>query len=108
VVVSPIPKPCLRCGQLTEEGSRCAHCEAAWQAARERRRPSFRERRGTGGWSWAAVRAQVRARDGGRCVNCGACEHLEVHHVVPLRAGGTDEPGNLVTLCRACHGRARS
>jgi len=31
---------------------------------------------------------------------------LEVHHIVPRVAGGTNHPENLITLCRACH-RAR-
>lgn len=100
--MSPVPKPCLRCGALTAGGSRCPACERAHEAAR----PSFRERRGTGGWSWAAIRARVRARDGHACVVCGSTEGLQVHHVLPLAEGGTDDLGNLETRCRRCHGRA--
>jgi 5-methylcytosine-specific restriction protein A len=29
----------------------------------------------------------------------------EVHHVVPLAAGGTHDESNLVPLCKACHSR---
>ena len=27
----------------------------------------------------------------------------EVHHIVPISAGGTHSSGNLMCLCRACH-----
>jgi 5-methylcytosine-specific restriction protein A len=43
------------------------------------------------------------------------CEHCkaegrttagaEVDHIVPLNDGGTNEPGNLQTLCKRCHSR---
>jgi ATP-dependent DNA helicase RecQ len=58
-----------------------------------------------GGWQWAKLRAAVRERDGG-CVRCGSTVRLEVHHVLPLVEGGSNEPGNLITLCRRCHGRS--
>lgn len=39
------------------------------------------------------------------CYICG--EHrpnsIDVHHVVPRRYGGSDEPENLVNLCASCH-----
>jgi len=52
-----------------------------------------------------AVRRAVLARDGHRCTTpgCNARQFLEVHHVVPRRAGGKNEAGNLRTLCSACH-----
>jgi 5-methylcytosine-specific restriction endonuclease McrA len=28
-----------------------------------------------------------------------------VHHIVPRRQGGSNDPANLVTLCAACHRR---
>jgi hypothetical protein len=43
------------------------------------------------------------------CVACGDPGHLnrlEHHHLVPRSRGGTDDETNLVTLCRACHGKA--
>lgn len=51
------------------------------------------------------VRAQVLARDRHRCATagCGASRFLEVHHVVPRARGGSNEAGNLVTLCSRCH-----
>lgn len=41
------------------------------------------------------------------CEACGDCEDLEVHHEIPLWAGGSpDDPANMITLCmgsRRCH-----
>lgn len=31
---------------------------------------------------------------------------LEVHHIVPVRDGGSDEPHNLILLCSECHAEA--
>ncbi len=52
-----------------------------------------------------AVRRAVLARDGHRCTTpgCDARHFLEVHHVVPRQAGGTNKADNLTTLCSACH-----
>jgi hypothetical protein len=40
---------------------------------------------------------------GGKCDECGAFNDLQVHHKVPLAAGGTNQFSNLAVLCRACH-----
>ncbi|MBX6752743.1 MAG: HNH endonuclease [Thermorudis peleae] len=37
-----------------------------------------------------------------RCRFCGA-PATEVHHIVPLARGGTNEPWNLAPVCRECH-----
>lgn len=50
-----------------------------------------------------ALRREVLARDGHRCVKCGQKSRLEAHHVIPVVFGGQDELGNLVTLCASCH-----
>jgi 5-methylcytosine-specific restriction endonuclease McrA len=41
---------------------------------------------------------------------CGDCRRqlpawFEVDHVIALHNGGTNEVGNLVALCRDCHGK---
>lgn len=54
---------------------------------------------------WERVRAVVLQRDGYACRNCGAGGALQVHHIVPLSAGGTNRWTNLTTLCRRCHRR---
>ena len=49
------------------------------------------------------VKAYVRARDGLRCRSCGSRDHLEVHHIMQRKNGGSNSPDNLVTLCHECH-----
>jgi hypothetical protein len=55
---------------------------------------------------WAALRARVVLRQGGRCLFCGARRALDAHHVVKRSQGGADdEHANVVALCRPCHDR---
>jgi len=54
------------------------------------------------------VKAYVLHRDGHKCQSGQKgkhCRKLRVHHLVPRKLGGTDEPGNLLTLCETCHDR---
>lgn len=54
----------------------------------------------------SAVRRQIYARDGFRCVYCGRggrSLRLTIDHVYPVALGGTNEIGNLVTACRPCN-----
>ena len=53
--------------------------------------------------AWRILRREVLDRDGWRCTRCGARGRLDVHHKVPLAAGGTNELRNLTALCRGCH-----
>ena len=55
--------------------------------------------------AWAKLRREALERDGWRCQgqDCGKAGRLEVHHVVPLEHGGTNDLGNLITLCVDCH-----
>lgn|GEM_PF-4388904 len=49
------------------------------------------------------LRRLVHARDGGRCLECGAAEDLTLDHVWPWSLGGQDTKENLRTLCRSCN-----
>ncbi len=55
------------------------------------------------------LRYFVLKRDGEQCVKCGASPKkdpevtLEIDHIIPVADGGTEEPGNLQTLCRSCN-----
>ena len=49
------------------------------------------------------VKEYVRCRDGYKCRKCGSKTHLEVHHIVQRKDGGSNIPDNLVTLCHDCH-----
>ena len=53
---------------------------------------------------WQAnLRGAVLARDGGRCVYCGAADDLEIEHVVARALGGSDRIWNRVAACRTCN-----
>jgi hypothetical protein len=42
-------------------------------------------------------------RDDARCRICGFDAIVEVHHIIPRRDGGSDDPSNLITLCPNHH-----
>lgn len=74
---------------------------------------------------WNRMKNAVLRRDRYQCQECGAMfgkrqrkvfdpslrrgrggyrwESLEVHHIIPRSKGGSDHPGNLMTLCPSCH-----
>jgi hypothetical protein len=53
------------------------------------------------------LRFEILDRDDFRCQVCGtqagAGRRLQVHHILPVESGGTNDPDNLETLCDACH-----
>jgi len=53
---------------------------------------------------WAKVRREHLDKEPD-CIACGRSDELEVHHIVPLSAGGDElDPDNLCTLCAdPCH-----
>lgn len=62
---------------------------------------------------WQAIKGQVLVRDQWQCRECGCSlsgrrAERHVHHVIPRAAGGTNDLGNLVLLCRRCHSSERS
>lgn len=54
---------------------------------------------------------RIVARDGDCCVYCGVtagqCK-LELDHLVPRSAGGSDELSNIVQACRVCNNLRRA
>lgn len=50
-----------------------------------------------------AFRKVILNRDGFRCRFCGDNGRLEVDHIIPWSAGGSDKSTNLRTLCYACN-----
>lgn len=98
---------CLDCGVRFQKTrtlrSRCETCQRKiWNESNQLRRQNQKRP----GAARGSLPRQVKQRDGGRCVQCGAADRLEAHHIVPLAAGGANEPANLVTLCRTCHAEA--
>ena len=52
------------------------------------------------------VREYVLYRDNHICQACNGKSKdkvLNVHHIIPRTAGGTNKPDNLITLCESCH-----
>ncbi|NLV05230.1 HNH endonuclease [Haloarcula rubripromontorii] len=51
------------------------------------------------------ARTKIINRDGGSCLRCGLEDEaeLEVHHILPVSHGGTNDDSNLATLCSHCH-----
>ncbi|KKK96332.1 hypothetical protein LCGC14_2663850, partial [marine sediment metagenome] len=52
------------------------------------------------------IKQQVFERDGYKCKECGAVLEpslAEIHHILPISKGGTNELSNLTTLCRNCN-----
>ena len=39
----------------------------------------------------------------GVCYRCGATKKLELHHMIPVALGGTNDDGNVIILCEDCH-----
>lgn len=53
--------------------------------------------------SGGIVRTMAERTLGNVCYNCGSTECTELHHVVPLKLGGTNNISNIVVLCSRCH-----
>ena len=55
-------------------------------------------------FGFANTKAFVLNRDKYTCQHCRTKQGaLEVHHIIFRSNGGSDEPDNLITLCRNCH-----
>jgi len=69
--------------------------------------------------AWARIRKAILARDGQACQafvtpleRTDHSRNLHVHHIVPerwirrwMKGADAHTPGNLLTVCAACHGR---
>ena len=89
-------RPCAKqgCPNLIPIGQ--TYCEAH---RKKDTRPNA-ARRGYGA-KWQKIRAG-NLRVYKTCAKCGA-PAIDVHHIVPLKNGGTNEWSNLQPLCRKCH-----
>lgn len=57
-------------------------------------------------YGFANTKAYVLDKDNYTCQHCKGKtknDKLEVHHIVFRKNGGSDEPENLITLCKVCH-----
>ena len=109
---------CIDCGRTVATVSR-GRCPACLPAARKEQNAKYGDRTGRmtaarrqhqalkNHPQFRRVRKQALARDGYRCRACGIAEDLTVHHEVKARTAPdlAFSLDNLITLCRACHGR---
>ena len=97
--IEQIEKPGGRGGRPVSPGealeAMCDHVIEVWSAP-ERRLPA-----------WERRARRVYERDGWRCVvpGCHSYRNLHAHHIRFRSLGGSDELGNLATLCAAHHQR---
>jgi 5-methylcytosine-specific restriction endonuclease McrA len=54
------------------------------------------------------VRNRLLKERGERCEWCGNEGYVELHHIIPVRAGGTLNNDNCLLLCQSCHGKANA
>lgn len=102
-------RPCLDCGTLHTNPSRCDTHQAQWDAAHERGRGSSTAR--GYGYGWRKLAAQVLAEHQrqwpGMCPGWRRAAHpsqdLTVDHIVPKARGGRDTRDNAQVLCRSCN-----
>lgn len=55
--------------------------------------------------TYDVIRVSILERDHYKCQECGFFKYLEVHHILPRSQGGSNDPTNLITLCRRCHAK---
>ncbi|WP_147587295.1 HNH endonuclease [Halorubrum lipolyticum] len=101
-----------RCEQKIEAGlvAKAIGCSLSYA-----RRFSYSNERGAFQKEWSkstqnekvspGARTKIINRDGKTCLRCGLGDEreLEVHHILPVSQGGTNEDSNLATLCSHCH-----
>lgn len=68
--------------------------------------------KGTGkgfrGYGWRRIKLEILKRDNHTCqVNkCQTGEKVSVHHIIPWKISGDNQPDNLITLCKTHHTEA--
>lgn len=88
------------CPRLVVVPGRCTEHRRARQDY-DSRRGNSNER----GYDYAwQQRRKAHLHDNPWCVMCGQTA-TDVDHIVPVRDGGSSEPGNLQSLCHRCHSR---
>lgn len=98
------PRECPMCGRVfaSEAGMKAHHALIHAESIAESRNVT------------QSTRQTVLDRDDMRCQRCGTevtarnetGADFQLHHILPVAAGGPDHPDNLVTLCNDCHSQA--
>ena len=55
--------------------------------------------------TWHAIRENARRRDFYMCRICERNRAVDGHHLTYARWGGEEEPRDILSLCRDCHGK---
>jgi len=50
-------------------------------------------------------RRAILEKRGNKCEICQFIGYVEIHHIVPVNAGGLDHDKNLLVVCDYCHKR---
>lgn len=101
-------RPCLNCGHLTTNRSRCTQCQTTHTRQRDRERLTREPwRRFYATIEWRRTRRQ-HLRDCNHQCEIPGCQtptyHVDVHHITPLADGGhPTHPTNRIALCRNHH-----
>ena len=102
------PCACHGCGRLAVSGQQycAAHQAQANKHYNQYERDPLSNKRY--GRSWKRIRDRyIKAHP--LCETCLQQDLLtsaaEVHHILPLRHGGTNDTSNLMSLCKPCHSR---
>ncbi len=106
-------RPCRYpgCRLLADKGEQ--YCtqhkkQADWEYNHYQRDPETRKKYGR---AWKRIRDR-HVQEHPLCEEClkqGLYKPAEeVHHIIPLNAGGTHARSNLISLCRSCHMKAHA
>lgn len=60
-------------------------------------------RRNIGNVSWDERRRQYYENHSKECYKCGSNDNIQLHHIIPIKSGGTNGKWNLMPLCGSCH-----
>lgn len=121
----PVTRECHVCGEsvtrkpIDFKGERCfcsKECFSSWQSGIKRGsgNPAWKGGKGLvdatrsalGKQSWNRIAKQKRESVSHECEKCGetpSARKLDVHHIIPVATGGTNESWNLMALCSSCH-----
>jgi 5-methylcytosine-specific restriction protein A len=89
------------CPNLCGRASHCTEHAKVWASPRT----ASARRTGTRRFN-KGIRPKVFQRDGGMCSVMGpGCTRIatEVHHVIEVATGGSDDLDNLISICAPCH-----
>ena len=96
------------CPELVEHGARYCPEHQVMVNKDYERYGRDREAKKRYGYQWRKIRARQLAAFPlcERCKTLGRVTPATlVHHKIPLTQGGTNDPGNLQSLCQSCHSK---